>query len=413
MTTAPEITIIPDSPGLTDVPGWRTAGVCADVRGQGRRDRQDLALAIADRPCTAAGVFTLHDLAAAPVRHGRERLAGPGPFFGFVANSGNANACTGAAGPRDNAALAAHAETAAKVPAGSLFVASTGRIGRALPVERMLPAITEAASSLGRSAEHGKAAAAAILTSDTRPKTVTVRFPWEGRIVTVAGIAKGAGMIQPQMGTMLAFLATDAAVPGPFLQATLREAVRTSFNAITVDGDRSTNDTVLVFAAVDAHVAIDDTVAAPLQEAFQAAMRAACEVLAEKIVGDGERISKVVEVRVDGARSDEDAERAARAIGNSLLVKASWYGHDPNWGRLADALGYAGIGVREESLELDYDDCPVLRGGEAQDELLPRWREIVRRPRFSIRIRLGLGSGSFRLLATDLTEGYVDYNKSE
>lgn len=413
MSLEPKIVITPDTPGLTDVPGLRVGAAAADVRGKQNRDRLDLALVVSERPCTVAGVFTIHDLPAAPVRHSRELLAGSGPFFGFVANSGNANACTGGQGRADNAALAARAEAATGAPAGSFFVASTGRIGRHLPMDRMLPAIDAAAAALGTTDAHGTAAAGAILTSDTRPKTVTVRFDWQGTTVTLAGIAKGAGMIQPQMGTMLAFVATDAAVPTARLQAALLSAVRTSFNAITVDGDRSTNDTVLVFAHGGSGVTVDDTAPAALQTTFEAALRAACEVLAEKIVGDGERITKVVEIRIDGARSDADAEKAARALGNSLLVKSSWYGHDPNWGRLADALGYAGIGVQEETLELEYDDTPVLRAGESLDEYLPRWREIVRRDRFSIRIRLGLGSGTFRLLASDLTEGYVDYNKSE
>jgi len=281
-----------------------------------------------------------------------------------------------------------------------------------MPMPRILAGLDRVAPSLAATATEGLRAAEAILTSDTRPKTCTARFTAEGRTVTVAAMAKGAGMIQPNMATMLAFLCTDAAAPAAFLREILLAANRRTFNAITVDGDMSTNDTVLLLAngasGLDLASASAETRAIFADAVFQV-----CDSLAQKIVGDGEKITKVVEVLVRGAATEADAEKVARAIGNSLLVKSSWFGEDPNWGRLLDAAGYARIGLLEEKTDLFYDDTPVLIGGAARDENIPQWKTIVRQPRFRVTLELHLGPGAFRLLASDLTEGYVNYNKSE
>jgi glutamate N-acetyltransferase/amino-acid N-acetyltransferase len=192
----------------------------------------------------------------------------------------------------------------------------------------------------------------------------------------------------------------------------LADVTRRTFNAITVDGDMSTNDTVLLLANGAAGVDLA-TAPAEARALFAQAVEQVCACLAEKIVGDGEKISKVVEIIVRGARDDDAAERVARAIGNSLLVKSSWFGEDPNWGRVLDAAGYAGAGLVEEKVDMFYDDTPVLAHGVAQDQHLARWKEVVKQPRFRIALELRLGAGAFRLLASDLTEGYVNYNKSE
>jgi glutamate N-acetyltransferase/amino-acid N-acetyltransferase len=277
---------------------------------------------------------------------------------------------------------------------------------------RILAGLDRAAKALAATSAEGLRAAEAILTSDTRPKTCTARFTAHGRTVTVAAMAKGAGMIQPGMATMLAFLCSDAAAPAALLRETLQAANRRTFNAITVDGDMSTNDTVLLLAngasGLDLAIAPDETRALFAEAVFQV-----CDCLAQKIVGDGEKITKVVEVLVRGAATDADAEKVARAIGNSLLVKSSWFGEDPNWGRLLDAAGYARIGLIEEKVDLAYDNTPVLVAGAARDENIPQWKSIVRQPRFRVTLDLHLGPGNFRLLASDLTEGYVNYNKSE
>ena len=405
------IEFINDSAGLADATGFATAAVACDIREKGA-DRLDLALVFSARPCMAAGVFTRNDVKAAPVRVCRELLDAGQPLHGFVANSGNANACTGEQGLVDARAMVARAALATRQPHNAFLVCSTGRIGRALPMPRIFAGMDQAAAALVTTPAESRRAAEAILTSDTRPKTCTARFAWAGRIVTVAAMAKGAGMIQPNMATMLAFLCTDAAAPTALLREVLAAATQRTFNAITVDGDMSTNDTVLLLANGASGV---DLAAAPAEARglFAQAVEQVCACLAEKIVGDGEKISKVVEILVRGARDEAAAERIARAIGNSLLVKSSWFGEDPNWGRVLDAAGYARTGLIEEKLDIFYDDTPVLAHGVAQNQHRARWKEIVRQPRFRVTLDLRLGAGAFRLLASDLTEGYVNYNKSE
>ena len=421
MTAAPSVSrtaqstilVTPDSPGITDVPGFEAAGVPCDLRQKNDPKRLDLALVYSLRPCTAAGTFTKNAVKAAPVLLCAEHLAEGGPFHGIVANSGNANACTGADGLRDAHASAKRVAASLNQKPAAFFVCSTGRIGQPMPMDRLIKGLERAVSEKGRTPAHGQKAADAILTSDTKPKTVTVSFTYDGKKHTVAGFAKGAGMIQPNMATMLAFLATDFSVPRSFLQKTLSEAVSGTFNCITVDGDMSTNDTVLMLANGHSGVSVGDKSPRELRVLFAEAVWKACEVLADKIVSDGEKITKVVEVRVSGAASAEDAEKAARAIGNSLLVKSSWYGEDPNWGRLADAAGYSGAKLIEAKLDILYNDTPAMTAGKPHPELKPKWKEIVKARRFTVHLNLHLGKAMFRLLATDLTEGYVNYNKSE
>jgi glutamate N-acetyltransferase/amino-acid N-acetyltransferase len=280
-------------------------------------------------------------------------------------------------------------------------------------MDRLAKGLDRAVAEKGRTAAHGQKAAVAILTSDTRAKTVTVTFTYDGKRHVIAGMAKGAGMIQPNMATMLAFLATDFSVPRSFLQKTLSTAVAGTFNCTTVDGDMSTNDTVLMLANGHSGVSVGDKSPRELRVLFAEAVWKACAVLADKIVSDGEKITKVVEVQVNGAASAEDAEKVARAIGNSLLVKSSWFGEDPNWGRLAAAAGRSGAKLAESRLDIRYNDTPAMTAGRPHPELKPKWKEIVRARRFGITLDLHLGKAAFRLLATDLTEGYVNYNKSE
>ncbi|MEO0039458.1 MAG: Arginine biosynthesis bifunctional protein ArgJ [Verrucomicrobiota bacterium] len=402
-----------DSPGLADVPGFRVGAAGCDIRNKGL-DRLDLALVVADRPCAAAGVFTTNDVKAAPVRHGQQVLAvAADRIRGIVGNSGNANACTAAQGDLDAAAMARLAAAAVGAPDDAFLVCSTGRIGELLPMAKVAEGIRVAASRLSRDAAEGERAAHAILTSDTRPKSVTARFSWEGRTITVAGIAKGAGMIEPNMATMLAFIGTDAVATPAELKAALKSASDQSFNCVSVDGDMSTNDTVLLLASGVSGLAVGAGAPAALRALFQEALDKVCFALAEKIVGDGEKITKVVSVEIAGARTRGDAEKIARAIGNSLLVKSSWFGEDPNWGRLADAAGYARTGLDEARLDIFYDDVPAVLAGKPLPENKPRWKQVVKAARFTVRLDLHLGAERFRLLAADLTDGYVNYNKSE
>ncbi|MFP4282890.1 MAG: bifunctional glutamate N-acetyltransferase/amino-acid acetyltransferase ArgJ [Opitutales bacterium] len=407
-------TVVREPNGLTDVPGFACGATASGIRGP-QSDRLDLGLVYSETPCTAAGVFTQNKVCAAPVHLCRERLAAGERFHGVLFNSGNANACTGEQGRADAEALLWAAESAIGAPDGSFFICSTGRIGRDLPMKRMIPGVRRAAEAIGTTPAEGHAAADCILTSDTRRKVSTVKVKTAEGAFTIAGIAKGAGMIEPNMATMLAFIVTDAAVPARTLQKLLNEGVGPSFNAITVDGDMSTNDTVLALANGVSGVRIRGE----LKNAFAAAFNRVCEDLAQLIVGDGEKITKVVELRVSGARNADDARKVARAVGNSLLVKSSWYGNDPNWGRVVDAAGYSGADLVEEKLTMAYrasdgaKPVPAFEDGRGVERHLARWKKIVAQQRFIIELDLGLGRGTARLFASDLTEGYVNFNKSE
>ena len=320
------IDFIDDSAGLTDVPGFRVGAAGCDIRNK-KLDLLDLTLIVADQPCNAAGVFTTNDVKAAPVRYSQNiLLLSQGKIRGVVANSGNANACTSVQGDADAQLMAEISAKAVGAPDEAFLVCSTGRIGELLPMTKVAQGISEASKNLSNKATEGRRAAESILTSDTRPKTATASFVWQGKKVTVAGFAKGAGMIEPNMATMLAFVATDAQVNPVYLKKSLLSATQQSFNCVSVDGDMSTNDTVILMASGVSKVVVDEKADPDLQKLFQAALDKICFALAEKIVGDGEKITKVVSVEIQGARTREDAEKIARDTGNSLLVKSSWFG---------------------------------------------------------------------------------------
>jgi len=401
--------------GLTDVPGFKATGVACDVRELGD-DRLDLALIASEQPAVAAGVFTQHAFAAAPVHLCQAVLASEQPVRGIVVNSGNANACTGPQGEADAETMQRlTAEALGCVPA-EVFVASTGRIGRRLPMPKIKRGIKTAGKALEVDTIDGLAAADAMLTSDTRRKVITLKINTPKGPIALAGMAKGAGMIQPNMATMLAFFATDAAIPQATLQRMLREANAASFNRITVDGDMSTNDTVLLLANGASGIKAGR---GSVAQAFQEALTHACQYLARAIVGDGERIEHVVDVHVTGAKTATEADNVARAIANSLLVKTSWFGHDPNWGRLLGAAGYADASMDLERLVLTYQTVdgkkavPAFAHGQAIDKNLTKWQRIVRQREFAISLDLGLGKHAATVWTTDLTTGYVEFNKSE
>ena len=410
MKHTPNVQLIETPGGIADCPGYTIAGVGCDVRETGD-PRLDLALFVADAPCSAAGVFTLNDVCAAPVHVCQQIIAQSGDkVAGCVVNSGNANACTGAQGMTDAKAMSTLSQLESGIGAPFL-VCSTGRIGRQLPMDKIKAGIEAAAQGLSAASQASLDAADAILTSDTRRKVATARFDYQGTTITVSGMAKGAGMIEPNMATMLAFLATDLEADSALLKTVLKQASDQTFNRISIDGDMSTNDTVLLFANGASGVAANASDA--LLEAFQQAVYLVCDDLAEKIVGDGEKVTKLVELIVEGCQSDADAEKVARAVGNSLLVKTSWYGSDPNWGRLADAAGYARVGLKEASFDIHYDDVAALISGKPQDSNLAQWKAIVAKKRFRITLNLNQGGGHYRLLTSDLSEAYVDFNKSE
>jgi glutamate N-acetyltransferase/amino-acid N-acetyltransferase len=412
------------------------AGVFCDIKrlgtgkGSNKGLKRDLALLVSQGPATVAGAFTTNQVCAAPVRLCIERVR-HGVARAVVINSGNANACTGHRGQLDAGQMAQLAAVALNIPAAEVLVASTGRIGVPMPMDNVKKGIEQAAALADASRVSASHAAEAIMTSDTRPKEVAVEFQLGGKTVRLGGICKGAGMIQPGMSqtgaapalrslhaTMLCFLTTDAAIEARTLQAALNEAVAKSFNRITVDGDMSTNDTVLVLANGRAgHRPL--TARSPELPVFQAALDHATLELARKIVLDGEGVSRFVTVRVRGAGSLAEADSAARAVANSSLVKTSWCGGDPNWGRILCALGYSAARVVESKVDVGYS-LPgsrkilySLRQGRPTRVAFKALCQVTAASAFDLHINLNLGRAGALIYAADLTEAYVDFNKGD
>jgi len=419
--------------------GFKASGVFCDIKrlgtgkGSDKGQKRDLALVVSEVPATVAGMFTTNQVCAAPVKICVPRV-GKGKAQAIVINSGNANACTGRQGFKDALEMVTFTELALNLSKGSVLVGSTGRIGVTLPMVNIRAGIIEAAVELGSSPNHSTHAAEAIMTSDTRPKEIAVEIRLLGNKVRIGGMCKGAGMIQPGMSatgsrpaavplhaTMLCFITTDAAIEKKALQSALHEAVALSFNRITVDGDMSTNDTVLVLANGMAQ----DSGAQPLNarsrgfETFQAALSHVCLELAKMIVRDGEGVSRFVTVRVSGAKNSVDADAAARAVANSALVKTSWHGGDPNWGRIIDALGYSAAKVMEEKVDIGYS-APgskkilwSLHRGQPTKAGFKELCAAVAAKEFDLHIRLNLGAASALIYAADLTEAYVEFNQGD
>ena len=392
--------------GVCAAKGFRAAGVAAEIKYRGRND---VALVVADAPCAAAAVFTTNKVAAAPVVYDREVVKG-GLVQAILANSGCANACTGAQGLRN-------AELSALATAGELgidprhvLVASTGVIGRPLPMDRLLAGMKKAAAALGRTAAHGLAAEKAVMTTDTRPKEACATTTVGGRKVTVGGMAKGSGMIEPNMATMLGFLTTDAAVSPAMLRRALRLAIAKSFNRLVVDGDESTNDSVFLLASGAAGNA-EVTRGGADFDAFREALEAVCVSLARQMAADGEGATKFVTVTVRGARSERDAARAARAVAKSPLAKTSWFGRDPNWGRVLAAVGYSGAAVEDMKAEVFYDGVWAFRRGEVADEKqLAKLAKVLEKDAFEVVVDLHLGGGESSVYTCDLSLDYVHIN---
>ena len=393
--------------GVTAPQGFQAAGVHAGFRDD--PNRLDTAVVYSEVAGTAAaGTFTQNVFCAAPVKLSR-KVAKAGKARAVILNSGNANAATGV--PGDETALESQAITASAlgVDQSEVFVASTGVIGVQLPLEPYksgLPLLKEALSSSEQAAHD---TARAIMTTDTVPKEGAVSFNIGGVECKIGGMSKGSGMIMPNMATMLAVLTTDATIEPELLQAALKHAVDNSFNKITVDSDTSTNDSCFALAngAAGAPIIIKGT---PEFELFAEALRALCEHLARKMAADGEGASKLVTVNVTGAASDDDADKAARTIANSPLVKTAIAGHDCNWGRIAAALGRSGAAFKQEDVDIDIMGMPVLRGGLPtgfdEDEALRRFEadEIV------IDVAMGAGDSGTRMWTCDFTHDYISIN---
>ena len=395
------------SGGITSAKGFCAAGVEAGVKYANRRD---VALVVSEAPCVWAGVFTTNLVAAAPVVVDRERLALGGTVRAVAVNTGCANACTGEQGLADARQVAAATAEVLGVAPEEVLVSSTGVIGALLPVERVVAGVKKAAGVLARGAEADEAASRAIMTTDTQPKRASAVCEIDGKVVTLGGMCKGAGMIEPKMATMLAYVATDAAVDRAWLQRALKEAADASFNRVVVDGDESTNDTLICLAnGLAGNRVIDGS--HPQAGVFLAALREVCQALAKQIVMDGEGVSKFVTVKVTGARTREDAHLVARAIARSPLVKTSWFGLDPNWGRVICATGYSGAEVDERKVRILYGGvCAYDCGRVADAATLAQMQELMRARAFEVEVQLGLGEGAETIWTCDFTFEYVKIN---
>jgi glutamate N-acetyltransferase/amino-acid N-acetyltransferase len=401
-----------NSDALTDPQGFFCSGIHCDVKGV-RNGKLDLGIIFSKKSCNAAGVFTTNDIKAAPVQYSDKIISKPdATFHAIVANSGNANACTGEQGEKDTLKMASEVARHLNIKSPEVLVCSTGRIGVPLPMSRLTAGIKDASEDIIDECEGGRAFQEAILTSDTCTKSCTAKIETPSGEVTIGGVVKGAGMIEPNMATMLAFITTDIKASNSSLKEVLRNAVDQSFNRITIDGDMSTNDAVLILANGASGIDLNSE-SKNVQRKFAEAINAVCACLARKCVTDGEKVTKFVKVKVKGASNNVAALKVARSISNSLLVKSSWYGSDPNWGRIIDAAGYAKVGINFDNLNLDYNDCPVLRNGKPLIQNKTQWKEIVSAKEFSIILDLNMGTEDGEIWSNDLSEEYVNFNKSE
>ncbi len=384
--------------------GFKFATAEAAIKKPGRND---LALVFSERPADASALFTRNAVKAAPLLISMERIRS-GKAQAILVNSGNANACTGSQGIEAAAETSALAARLLGIPEEMVQVASTGVIGVQLPAERVLSAIPALVGSLPDGTLED--VARAIMTTDTFPKLETVEFEAGGMRCAIAGIAKGAGMIMPDMATMLSFVLSDVNVDPLFLDKAFRRSVDSSFNAITVDGDMSTNDTTLIMANGMAgnSIILEGT---PEGARFESALRGVLISLARKIVKDGEGATKFAEIRVIGAESDPDAKKVAMAIANSTLVKTAFFGEDANWGRVFAAAGYSGAMVDQNRLSLWFDDVCMARDGVfAGGDAEARGTGVLRKEEFRVTLDMGLGSGEATVYTSDLSHEYISIN---
>jgi glutamate N-acetyltransferase/amino-acid N-acetyltransferase len=387
--------------------GFRFGAARAGLKASGRTD---FALIVADTPASAAAAFTANRVIAAPLQVDKQHLKATGGRVRVVAiNAGNANCAVGQPGiDAANAVCAAAAQSFQCTPE-EVFPSSTGIIGVPLPAEKLIAALPALAAQIGPASDHFQQVAQAILTTDKVEKTAFARFNVEGREVRIAALGKGSGMIHPQLvphATMLVYVMTDAVIGPEVLDQYLREAVEVSFNRISVDGDTSTNDTVLLLAS-----GASGAVVGPENAEFAAALTQVCTSLARQIVADGEGVTHVVELRIEGASTEGEALRVAKAIAHSPLVKTAWAGSDPNWGRLIAAIGYSGALIDPERIDIWFGDLPICaNGGRAPGFDEAAAHAYLQQPEFSIRIQLHQGHALCVFWTTDLTHEYVSIN---
>lgn len=400
-----------DGGSVTTPKGFQAAGVKAGLKRSGA---PDMAMLFSKTPCKVAAAFTSNLFAAAPVIYDRDIIAQGGDIHAAVINSGNANACTGPDGLADAKATAELAASLLNIKGSQVMVSSTGRIGVPMPMDIIRNGVKLAAAAL--SDNGGKDASLAIMTTDTVPKSCALEIEVGGKVITLGGMTKGAGMIAPKLtpalppqATMLAYVTTDAAIEPAALRKSLAEALDHSFNRITVDGDTSTNDTFMVLAnGLAGNPVIKD--GTPEQMLFADALSALAGRLAKEMVKDGEGVSRFVEVNVTGAKSVQDARTCAESIANSALCKTAWFGADPNWGRILCAAGYSGISFEPSKVNLDMQGVPVVRNGMDAGTPESELSKLVAVPEVRIDLDLGAGSGSFTVWTCDMTYDYIKIN---
>jgi glutamate N-acetyltransferase / amino-acid N-acetyltransferase len=386
--------------------GFSFSALAAGIKVSGR---PDLALAEATAgPANAAALFTKNRVIAAPLEVGRSSLRKAGGHVrALLVNSGNANCATGPQGKRACEQVCRDAAKLIGAKATEVFPSSTGIIGVPFPTEKVLAKLSELIAAKSQSEEAVLAFAGAIMTTDTRPKIASARFEAAGTQVTLLGIAKGSGMIHPKLATMLAYLFTDIVASPRDLRPLLREACDQSLNSMSVDGDTSTNDTVLLLASGQSGTGLWDN---RVKEKFRGALLTVCQSLAEQIVSDGEGVQHVIRLFVEQARSRQEALQAARAIAHSALVKTAWAGADPNWGRILAAVGACGIAIDPLQVRIFIGDQMVCRNGMACPFDADRAHRALAQPECDVRVQLRRGTSSVRFLTTDLTAEYVRIN---
>ena len=393
-----------DDGHVTTPAGFRAGAVYAGIKTPGP-DKLDLALLVSETPGVAAGVFTQSTVKAAPVLLSQASLSQGPAAQGFVVNAGNANACTGSEGLANAREMAALAAAKVGAPAESFLVASTGVIGHQLPMDKVRAGI----EAVGLSPAGGPEFTRAIMTTDTRPKSVAVEVDLNGHRAIIGGAAKGAGMIHPDMATLLVFITTDASITSELAARSLKIAADLSFNMITVDGDTSTNDSLFLLANGRAgNPVIGPT--DPAVAAFQEGLNHVCRSLAIAVAADGEGATKLIEVTVTGARTLKDARVCARTIAGSMLLKAAVYGGDPNWGRIMMAAGRSGCELVESKVDVAVGDITLFRQGTPLSYDVKSAEAVLAGQTVPIRVHLNLGDHSATAWGCDLTEEYVHIN---
>ncbi|MDK2793295.1 MAG: glutamate N-acetyltransferase / amino-acid N-acetyltransferase [Deferribacteres bacterium] len=384
--------------------GFSSAGIAADIKGK-KSTKKDLGILISEIPCTVAATFTENKVKAAPVIVCNDLISNNNEFKGIIVNSGNANACTGKQGIENTFKIIKHYENELKLPENFLLMASTGVIGVQLPVDKL---INNSLNLINSIEDYHESFNEAIMTTDSFPKSIAVLVETDNGAYVIGASAKGAGMISPSMATMLCFITTDALIDKTTLNHALQNAVKNSFNRITVDGDMSTNDSVYIFANGISGISINKE--KDIRQ-FEEALTFVCLNLAKMIVKDGEGATKLVEIEVKNAKSEEDAKKCAFKIANSPLVKTMFFGADPNWGRLLASVGASLIDIDPDNIDVYFDELHyVTKSAIIDTSLENKAHEIMKKNEYKITIDLNIGNKSFNAFSCDLTYDYVKIN---